>query len=456
MYGVAFSPDGQTVAAAGRDGRIWLYRTSDGSYINDWPAHDTVVESIAFSPDGQTLASGGAYDNDAKLWHIPDGAPLCTFVGHTGLVNAVAFSADGQTLATGSADGTIKLWQVSGCSLLRTLTGHTDLVRSVAFSPDSYALLSGDRDATVKLWRVSDGTLLKNYDQDTSPDVYAVQFSPAGCLFAYGRYDGWVVMARNPLQVCLEQGLVAWWRMEERRGNIVPDASGWGHDLVINGTVDFQYVPRSGGTLVGGMVVFNDNGTLMTQDSDALDLPGNWTISLWVREDSRDHSPNANDTNGWLGKVRAYHDLEGGWFFTGDNTQVRMAIYGSPNFDCNALPLSLGKWYRVTATYDSATQTVRVYENKTLISECVGATVLPNAYPVVLGGYLGSDMSIVPYCKAAMADVRIYNRTLSQAEVELLAVGPVIPGDLNCDGEVTFRDINPFIDCLVNGNCECP
>jgi hypothetical protein len=257
-------------------------------------------------------------------------------------------------------------------------------------------------------------------------------------------------------QGSLEQGLVAWWRMEERTGNIVPDASGWGRDLVINGTPTFQYVPRSGGTLVGSMVVFNDDGTLMTEDSDALDLDGDWTISLWTREDSRNHWPNSNDTNVWIDKHRAYHDSQGGWAFTDDNSQVRMAIFGSPNFSCDALPLSLGRWYRMTATYDSTTQTVRIYENKALASECVGATVLPNTYPVVLGGFLEYDMTIVPYCKGAIADVRIYNRTLSQAEVELLSAGPVIPGDLNCDGAVDFGDINPFIDCLVNGNCGCP
>lgn len=31
-----------------------------------------------------------------------------------------------------------------------------------------------------------------------------------------------------------------------------------------------------------------------------------------------------------------------------------------------------------------------------------------------------------------------------------------LSGDVNCDGQVSFADINPFVVCLSGGGCECP
>ena len=101
----------------------------------------------------------------------------------------------------------------------------------------------------------------------------------------------------------LEEGLIAWWRMELRQGSTIPDASGNCHDLTINGSPTFD----------GSVVIFNDDGTLEAADSDALDLMGDWTVSYWVRENSHDHSPNSNPTNGLIDKHRSNHDAEGGW-----------------------------------------------------------------------------------------------------------------------------------------------
>ncbi len=43
----------------------------------------------------------------------------------------------------------------------------------------------------------------------------------------------------------LEQGLIAWWRMELKVGNIISDASGNCHDLTVNGSPTFEDGGRS-------------------------------------------------------------------------------------------------------------------------------------------------------------------------------------------------------------------
>ena len=69
------------------------------------------VYGVAFSPDGRTLAS--ASWQTIELWNPFTGEHIGTFTGHPGWNRAVAFSPDGQTLASGSDYGTVILWDMN-------------------------------------------------------------------------------------------------------------------------------------------------------------------------------------------------------------------------------------------------------------------------------------------------------------------------------------------------------
>lgn len=206
---LAWSPDGSRLASNSRDGtaRIWRLQGSDGAleHVLTTPAVNaqgerSSVESIAFSPDGRIIAM--AEGTKVGLWQM-DGTPLRTLQERGAFVSTVAFSPDGQLLASGGSDwpgdkATIRLWRVVDGAMINALTGHRDRVNLVAFSPDGQFLASGagseqsgfgPRDPTIRLWRVRDGQLLKTL-KGHHREVTSVAFSPDGKTLASGSHDG--------------------------------------------------------------------------------------------------------------------------------------------------------------------------------------------------------------------------------------------------------------------------
>jgi WD40 repeat protein len=75
--------------------------------------HIMSVKGVAFSPDGKTLATGGD-DRKVKLWNIATQQEVATLELLRGGCRSIRFSPDGRTLAAGHILGSeveIWLWQ---------------------------------------------------------------------------------------------------------------------------------------------------------------------------------------------------------------------------------------------------------------------------------------------------------------------------------------------------------
>jgi len=154
VYSVAFSPDGQKVVTASRDGmaRVW---STEGKRLATLEGHDARVESATFSPDGLKVLTASA-DKTARVWSV-EGKLLATLEGHGSSLRMAAFSADGQRVVTASFDTTARVWSVDG-ELLSTLSGHGHWVMSAAFSPDGQRVVTASMDGMARVWSV-DGAL---------------------------------------------------------------------------------------------------------------------------------------------------------------------------------------------------------------------------------------------------------------------------------------------------------
>jgi WD40 repeat protein len=195
LMAVAISPDRNRIAAPTMAGAIHLWARQGDSDPGQWEryaviAGDVLLHDVAFSPDGNLLAAGGN-DDVIRLYDLRNpGLDPVLIRGHRGPVLSVAFNptADPPVLASASADRTIKIWSADWATPIQTLVGHTATVWSVAFDGKGERLVSASDDFTARVWGVRSGKEFQRFRRHGEP-VFCAQFSPDGKSVASGGYD---------------------------------------------------------------------------------------------------------------------------------------------------------------------------------------------------------------------------------------------------------------------------
>jgi WD40 repeat protein len=161
VQALAYAPDGRTLATAGIDCQVRLWDVAAGP-SDDTPreravlqGHSGQVFALAYACDGQTLFSTG-WDGTVRCWDPQTGQERGHWEAIDGQAQGLAISPDGRTVATGGSQYTLRLWDASTGHLLVSLEGHREWITGLAFTPNGRELLSaGGGDGTVKIWEFS-------------------------------------------------------------------------------------------------------------------------------------------------------------------------------------------------------------------------------------------------------------------------------------------------------------
>lgn len=190
---VALSEDGSVLATGLYDGKIQLWRTTNGKLLHTIEASEEPVTRIAFAPDGTTLASSYSRAGVIDLWRVKDGTHLHRLNRDAGNISHFAFTRQSNKLVAiaGEKESQVFLWRVADGALLQTLVGYRHPITSMAFSPDgstlAFALEGGPTGiqilpaSVLRLWQISEAKLLpKQIVPGLEASVSHMAFAPDG------------------------------------------------------------------------------------------------------------------------------------------------------------------------------------------------------------------------------------------------------------------------------------
>ncbi len=150
---VAFSPDGNLIAAGLADGEVLVWNAADGSPSQTLTGSSYAIRAVAFSPDGSLIAAS-ASDSTVRVWQVADGAARPPYFVK-GNVGNLVFSPEGRYLAAASKVFTVfDLSSNAAAPAVYRDPGVPQAAGQIAFSPDGLFLIAeGKRnDPGHNLW----------------------------------------------------------------------------------------------------------------------------------------------------------------------------------------------------------------------------------------------------------------------------------------------------------------
>lgn len=195
---IAFSSNGQHMAARGFTDPSKVFAYPSLSLQATIPLAQMLAGGMAFTADGQAVAATSG--QGAILFNADTGAVIRAFPGHTFSALDLDIAGDTNLLLTASIDQTAKLWDLTTGATLHTLAPHNSWVQSAAFSPDGLIAATGTigADRSLRLWNVETGQLLMRYSMDMGTGPKEIAFSSDGGRIICGRTDGALIAIRNP------------------------------------------------------------------------------------------------------------------------------------------------------------------------------------------------------------------------------------------------------------------
>ncbi|HEV3258133.1 MAG TPA: sigma-70 family RNA polymerase sigma factor, partial [Gemmataceae bacterium] len=181
-YRVAFSTDGKTLLLGTAGGIIHRWEIADGKELQALNKQARVaVAGMHTLPEDRTLVSTSG-DGVIRRWDLKTGREVIEAESYEGR-SAAAYSPEGRFVAVGDARGRIDLWDGQNGKLIRTVQRKGAGVWHLAFSPSGERLAAAEQSGTVRFWQVPSGQPGDVWQRESEANVWCcngIHFSPDG------------------------------------------------------------------------------------------------------------------------------------------------------------------------------------------------------------------------------------------------------------------------------------
>lgn len=205
----------------------------------------------------------------------------------------------------------------------------------------------------------------------------------------------------------VDEGLVGYWKFDEDGGEEMADSSGTGNDGVMVGNVEWVE-----GKFGRALQFSESQSCVKVEHSESINLTEGVTIALWAKPEAEQP-----EYGKFLCKQKS-GEYPYAIQYSSSGT-IRGTVNASARFDTEPALDNFTEWGYLTYTYDG--EVGILYKDAVEVARRAGGgEIQENDLPVSIGSRLDSGQSYV----GIIDDVRLYNRALSQEEIEQIMAGP--------------------------------
>jgi len=205
--------------------------------------------------------------------------------------------------------------------------------------------------------------------------------------------------------------LKGWWKLDETSGYVVTDSSGHGnHGFVIGSPTSVE------GMIDRALRLDGNDDYIDCGSGPSLNITGQVTVAAWIKLSAtnldQQIAGNISNQGGYLLNMYTNNKLDLIILSSGGQYALNRDVAGGT-------VMTTDVWYHVVGVYSQGNY-IRTYVDGALDRESATATVLaPTPETFKIGRY--PPQSIL-FWNGVLDDVRVYNRALSEAEIQSLAL----------------------------------
>jgi len=220
-----------------------------------------------------------------------------------------------------------------------------------------------------------------------------------------------ICLSINTAKAQVDDSLVLHLIFDEGENDTVMDYSNYNNDGSIKG--DPKWVDGKSGF---ALQFDGSDDSVEIPHADSLNMTDAVTIEMWVKLDA--DGPNSNqvgiEKGGWeAGEYSLY-----AFYVPGNGTAMQFKDLPENCGDANSGHLGQnikdGKWHHIAGSWDG--NTINIYTDGELDDswECNGGNLAENSKSIYVAARNGNDRLL----KGVVDEIRVYNRSLSQAEIQ--------------------------------------